>query len=172
MKKILETERLILREFTLEDDSFIFELLNTDEWKKYIGDRGIKNLHDAQTYISDKLISSYIKNGFGFYMVELKNENIPIGMCGLAKREALDHVDVGYALLPAYFKKGYAFEAASATVEYAKNNLGLKRILAITIEAHADSIKLLGKLNFKFEKKMFMPDDPEELMIFGINFVE
>ena len=172
MKKILETERLILREFTIEDAAFIFELLNTDEWKKYIGDRGIKNLNDAEVYLTDRLMMSYKKSGFGFYLVQLKNENIPIGMCGLAKRDSLDDVDIGYALLPAYFKKGYAYEAASAALAYAKNNLRLKRIIAITIEIHSDSIKLLEKLNLKFEKKMFMPDDPEELVIYGINFNE
>jgi RimJ/RimL family protein N-acetyltransferase len=164
--KILESDRLLLEEFSTDDAGFIFTLLNSPGWLQFIGDRGIKNNDDAKKYISDKLIASYKTNGFGLYLVRLKNENTPIGMCGLVKREGLDDVDIGFALSPGFFGKGYAFEAASATMNYAIHKLNFKRIVAITNTDNVNSINLLKKLKFNFEKMILIPNDAEELMLF------
>ncbi len=164
---ILETNRLILREFNAEDAGFVFELLNSPSWLKYIGDRNVKNLDDAIKYISDKLINSYKNNGFGLYLIIRKNGNIPMGMCGLIKRETLENVDLGFALFPSFSGNGYAYEAAHATLNYAKTILKLDRIIAITTTENKNSIKLLEKLKFVFEKMIMLSNEEEELMLFS-----
>ena len=167
--KLIETNRLVLREFTTADAEFILHLLNSPGWLKFIGDRGVKTTDDASEYITDKLIDSYKTNGFGLYLVLLKNENISIGMCGLIRREGLDDVDIGFALLPDFAGKGFAFEAAIATMKYAEQVLKLKRVVAITTTENNSSINLLKKLNFTFEKMVLIPNDEEELMLFANN---
>lgn len=164
---IIETNRLILRKFILDDAGFVLELLNSPSWLKYIGDRNVKNLEDAKNYISDKLISSYIKNGFGLYEIILKKDNIPVGMCGLIKRDTLENIDLGFALSPVFTGNGYAFEAAFATLNYAKTVLKLERIIAITTTENKNSIKLLEKLKFVFEKMVLLSNEEEELMLFS-----
>ena len=168
--KILETERLILREYTLDDASFIIDLVNTPDWIKYIGDKNIRSIDDAKKYVENGFLKSYKENGFGLSMVEIKNSGTPIGMCGLIKRDTLDDVDIGFAFLPEYAQKGYGFEIASATLEHAKTELGLKKLVAITVQDNKASIRLLEKLGLKFEKKIRMPNDSEELMLFRIDF--
>jgi RimJ/RimL family protein N-acetyltransferase len=163
---ILETKRLTLREFTEDDAEFIMKLLNSPGWLKYVGSRNIKTEQDAVGYINDKMISGYIKNGFGFYAVETKENNACIGMCGLTKRENLDDADIGFALLPEYEGKGYAYESASAVMDYAQNILKLGRISAITVAANKSSIRLLEKIGLGFEKTITIPGDLEELMLF------
>ena len=164
---IIETKRLILRKFIIDDAGFVLELLNSPSWLKYIGDRNVKNLEDAKNYISDKLISSYIKNGFGLYEIILKKDNIPVGMCGLIKRDTLENIDLGFALSPVFTGNGYAFEAAFATLNYAKTVLKLERIIAITTTENKNSIKLLEKLKFVFEKMVLLSNEEEELMLFS-----
>jgi len=166
--KILETNRLYLREFVEDDDAFIFELLNSPTWLKYIGDRGVNSLDDARKFISEKYISSYKNNGFGLYAVILKDGNMPIGMCGLIKRDTLEDIDIGFAFLPDYISKGYGYESASAVLKFAKEKLKISRIVAITIKINLNSVNLLKKLGMKFEKSFFMDGDTEELMLFAI----
>ncbi len=166
---IIETERLILREFTVNDAKFLIELLNTPTWLQFIGNRGVNYIEDAEAYIIEKFISNYQKLGFGFYLVALKEENIAIGMCGLVKRNTLEDIDIGFAFLPNYEKKGYAFEAAFATLNYAKTTLKIKRIVAITTEENVNSIQLLNKIGLNFEKMIDLATDDRDLMLFGIN---
>lgn len=165
-KIILETERLLLREFTEGDTDFICRLLNSPGWLKNIGSRGIENEDNAREYINSKLRKAYTELGFGFYLIELKQSGESVGMCGLVKREGLDDVDVGFALLPEYEGYGYAYEAASATVEYAANTLLITTLSAITIPTNKSSIKLLEKIGLKFSKMIKIPNDPAELMLF------
>ncbi len=166
---IFSTERLTISHFNVNDSAFVLELLNTPDWIKFIGDRGIKTLEDAKNYLINKIMVGYTEFGFGMYAVRLKSNLTTIGMCGLIKREGLEDVDIGFAFLPKYNGQGYAFEAASATMNYATNKLGLKRIVAITIKENIHSIKLLEKIGLQFEKNINMADDPEELMLFGMN---
>lgn len=163
---IIETERLELRKLSLEDSNFIFELLNDPDWIKYIGNRNINNDEDAQNYISNRLLKGYEQYGFGFYLVKEKDSNSSIGLCGLIKRDFLEKVDLGFAFLPKYREKGYAYESASAIMKYAKENFGLNTLLAITSLNNTNSINLLEKLGFKFEKTIKMPNENEELNLF------
>ena len=100
--KILETERLVLREVTGGDAEFVLDLLNQYSFKKYIGDRGVRTLDDARAYIDTRFTESYRKHGFGLYLIELKADGTPIGLCGFVSRETLPDPDIGFALLPQY----------------------------------------------------------------------
>ena len=142
-------------------------MLNTPSWIQYIGDRGIKNLYDAQQYIAEGPVKSYEKLGYGLFLVKLKTEETPIGICGLIKRDSLDDVDIGFAFLPQFTRKGYAFEAASATLAHAKTALALNRVVAITLITNTSSINLLKKIGLNFEKMIKFPGDQKELMLFA-----
>ena len=164
---ILETKRLIIRQANLNDDAFFLELMNTPSWIQFIGDRGIHNLNDARMYISEKLIDSYQSNGFGLYVAVLRSDHQSIGLCGLIKRDILEDVDIGFAFLPDYTGKGYAYEAAYAVMNYAKTKLNIPRIVAITSIDNVRSGNLLEKLGLRFDKLIrFTPDDtPSKLYI-------
>jgi RimJ/RimL family protein N-acetyltransferase len=165
--KILETDRLILRQFSTEDAAFILGLVNEPSFIQNIGDRGVRTLEDARAYILRIAISSYEKNGFGLYLVELKDSGQAIGMCGLIKRDGLADVDIGYAFLPRFWLKGYAVEAAAAVKDFARDALGLKRLVAITDPANQGSIRVLEKIGLKYEKMVRLSADDIELKLFS-----
>jgi len=167
---ILETERLILRQFSLEDAPFILELVNDPSFIQNIGDRGVRTLDDARSYIQKGPVASYARNGFGLYLVALKDTGESLGMCGLIRRDGLDDVDIGYAFLPRFWSKGYAVEAARAVKIYAKDQVGLKRIVAITDPANEGSIRVLEKLGLHFEKTVRLSADDIELKLFAVDF--
>ncbi len=162
---ILETERLLLQKFEMSDAAFIIELLNTPGWLRFIGDRGVKTIEDAERYIQNVPVKSYKENGFGLYKVVLKESNAPIGMCGLIKRDTLDHVDIGFAFLPAYTGKGYAYEAAKNTLMYANETLKLEKLLAIVLPDNTASVSLLKKIGMGYREHIQMGE--EELMLFS-----
>jgi RimJ/RimL family protein N-acetyltransferase len=166
----METERLILREFTFEDAAFIFELVNEPSFIKNIGDRGVRSLEDAEHYIETGPTASYARNGFGLYLVQLKESDASIGMCGLIKRPTLDDVDIGYAFLPKFWSKGYAVEAALAVREQARS-LGLKRLVAITNPDNEGSIRVLERIGMTYEKMVRLSADDIELKLFAIDLV-
>ncbi|MDI1353660.1 MAG: GNAT family N-acetyltransferase [bacterium] len=167
MSVILETERLRLRKLNSDDGSFILRLVNTEGWLKYIGNRGVATIEEAQLYLLTGPIDSYRKQGFGLYLVELKETSVPIGICGLVKRETLEHVDLGFAFLPDYVGNGYASEAARATLAYAKSQLGMKKIVAVTDLDNLRSINLLKKLGMEIEKKIRFPKEKKDLYLFS-----
>jgi len=167
--KILETTRLNLRYMSANDAPFMLILLNDPSWLRYIGDRGVRNLDHARSYILNGAVENYARLGFGFYLVELKESGTAIGMCGLAKRDYLDHADIGFAFLPAYCRQGYAFEAAAATLQYAQQQLHLPRILATTRVDNLASSKLLEKLGMRLDKIIMHPDGDRELKLYEID---
>ena len=151
---VLETERLILRQLTIGDAEFMLALLNEPSFLRYIGDKNVRDINSAQQYILNGPMASYQQNGFGLYLVEIKESHTPIGMCGLLKREELPDVDVGFAFLPDFWNKGFAFEAADAVMKYGQQAFKLKRVVAITNPDNYASIKLLQRLGFTFERLM------------------
>lgn len=102
MSLILETERLRLCEFTIEDHAFVAELVNSPGWLKYIGERNVKTPDQARAYLENGPVKSYHEHGFGLWLVELLKTEEPIGMCGLLRRDQLEHPDIGFAFLPAF----------------------------------------------------------------------
>ncbi|MGZ3939090.1 MAG: GNAT family N-acetyltransferase [Flavisolibacter sp.] len=162
---ILETQRLRLRQFDLGDSEFIIELLNSPGWIEYIGDRNVKTKEQAETYLKNGPLKSYEKNGFGLSMVETKFGE-PIGMCGIIRRDTLEHPDLGFAFLPEYTSKGYGFEIGNAVLTYAKKDLNFSTILAITLPNNAKSIRLLEKIGFSFVKPYKADSTSEELLLY------
>lgn len=164
---VLETERLTLRRLSADDAEFMLRLLNEPSYLRYIGDRGVRTVEDARRHILEGPVASYERHGFGLYLVELKEGRVPIGISGLVKRPALADVDVGFAFLPAYWSKGYAVESAAAVVTYAREVLGLRRLVAITSPDNEASAKLLGKLGLRFERMLSWPGDGSEVRLFA-----
>jgi ribosomal-protein-alanine N-acetyltransferase len=167
-KSVIDTERLELFEFVPADASFVRQLVNSPKWISFIGDRGVKTDADAVRYIEERLASSYRRFGFGLYLVCLRESSTSVGMCGLVRREHLNDVDLGFAFLPEHEKSGYAAEAAAAVLDYARKELGLKRIVAITMRENERSIKLLRRLGLKFERMISSPAE-SDLMLYGMS---
>ncbi len=165
--QILETERLILRQFTLDDAAFILELLNTPTWLRFIGDRGVHSIEDAENYLRNGSLKSYAENGFGFYAVVEKESKKAIGMCGLIKRDTLPDIDIGFAFVPNLISKGFGYEIASATLDYAFNVLKIKRIVAIVNPENEKSIGLIKKIGMQFEEMIKFGEEAKELMLFS-----
>jgi len=165
---VLETDRLVLRHLTLNDAPFIVELLSEPSFLRFIGDRGVRSQQDARRYIMQGPIASYLKHGFGLYLVFLKETGDPIGICGLLKRDSLEDPDVGFAFLPAHWRQGYALESASAVLKYGRESLGLRRMVAITSPDNAASIGVLEKLGLKFEAVVRLEGDAKEVRLFAM----
>jgi RimJ/RimL family protein N-acetyltransferase len=164
---VLRTERLRLRHMLEADAAFMLGLLNDPAWIRFIGDRGVRTEDQARDYILAGPVDMVRRLGFGFYVVELEETGCPVGVCGLAKRDFLDHVDIGYAFLPQHWGQGYAFEAASGVLAHAQHDIGLKRIVATVRAGNAASIKLLEKLGLRFERMLPRPDAPD-LQLFAM----
>lgn len=167
MSLVLETARLRLLHLSEADAPFILELLNEPAFLRDIGDKRVRTIEDARSYLRDGPIASYAQHGFGLYRVELKATREPIGMCGILKRGVLEHPDLGYALLQRHWSNGYAFEAAMATMRYAHEQLGLSSILAITALQNPSSIRVLEKLGFRFDRIVPLVgfDTPSKLFV-------
>ena len=165
---VSKTNRLILSKITVQDAPFFVELMNTANFIKYIGDRNIKSIEDAASYLENGIIKSYQENGFSYYKVELEEDigNI-LGIVGILKREQLECPDIGFAFLPQNEGKGYAFEATSELMCLAKEKFNIAKVSAITLEVNKSSIKLLEKLGLIFEKKVKPFDNDEELLLFA-----
>lgn len=168
--EILETERLLLRQLSTEDAEFMLGLLNDPSFIRNIGDRGVRTTDDARSYILNGPVASYAKNGFGLYLVVLKETKESIGICGLIKRDVLEDVDIGYAFLPKFWSRGYAVESAQAMKTYAKDVIRLNRLVAITDPANEGSIRVLEKIGLKFEKMVKLSEDDIDLKLFAIDF--
>lgn len=162
----LETDRLLLRRFNVDDALFILTLLNEPSFLRYIGDKKVRNLETARQYILNGPIASYERHGFGLCLVELRELHTPIGMCGLLKREELSEPDIGFALLPDFWTKGFAFEAATAVLQDARERLGIQRVLAITSLDNDASIRLLERLGFSFQRVITLSATGEQVKLF------
>ncbi len=167
MPPILETPRLILRRFTLDDAPFAFDLVNDPAWLENIGDRNVRSLEDAREYLRKGSIAMYDRIGYGMYVVALKESGESIGTCGLIKRDGLDDVDIGFAFLPAHRGQGFALESARAVLEHGVRAFGLKRIVAIVSPDNQRSIRVLEKIGLVFERMVKLPGDDEEIPLYA-----
>jgi len=167
---VLETARLRLRHLGADDAGFIVELLNEPAFIRNIGDRRVRTPEDGRRYIANGPVASYVRHGFGLFAVELKEIGAPIGICGLLKRDTLEDVDIGFAFLSRYWSNGYAVEAARAVLDYGRNTVGLRRVVAITVPENDSSIRLLEKIGLRFERMVRISDDEAELRLFAVDF--
>ena len=164
---VIETERLTLREMSEADAGFVLELLNDPDFIRNVADRGVRTIEDAGRYISERFVESYRRQGFGFWLVEPKDEGLPAGICGLVKRDSLPGIDIGYAFLPQFRSRGYAYESASAVLRHARDVLGLRRLYAITNPDNAGSIRVLEKLGMRFERMVRLSAEESEIKLFA-----
>lgn len=162
----IKTDRLSFELIGLNDADFLLELHNSKPWQENIGDRGLRTIEDTANYIRDSYLPLY-EQGLGPYKLVLESGDI-VGTCGLYQRENLDHPDLGYALLPAYFKKGYALEATQAFIEEVRKDEKHKKLLAVTLPTNQPSVNLLRRLGFSLEGPFQLPDDEDVLHLFTL----
>lgn len=165
----IETPRLKIRWLEINDAAFIYTLVNDPMWIRYIGDKNVSNLEDAVSYIETGPLEMYQNQGFGLNHVSLREDGTAIGICGLLKRETLDDVDLGFALLPEFRRQGYTFEAAAAILEHGRTRLGIERIVAILAPDNTASAKLLCKLGFEFENSFPKEPNLDKLDLYVFN---
>lgn len=164
---ICETPRLRLREFVPHDAPFMLRLLNDPGFIANINDKGIRTVDAAREFLEVTLIPSYMHNGFGLWAVDRKDTGDTIGMCGLIKRDWLDDIDLGYALLEDATGAGFAREAALATLGLAQGKHKLTRLAAIVNADNERSIRLLRDLGFVYERIVKLPPDDFELPLYA-----
>ena len=168
MKIVAETERLQLCHLALSDASFVLELVNDPSWIRFIGDRGIRTLAQAEAYLREGPMASYAEHGFGLYLVRRTVDGMRLGICGLIKRPSLPHVDIGFAFLPQFTGQGYAFEAAMAVLHHARHDLNLTTIVAITAPDNQRSINLLQKLGLHYQEAITLAKDQPAVSLFRL----
>lgn len=164
---VLDTPRLALRWLEPADAGFLFELMNDPDWLCYIGDRGIRTPGDARRYIVERLRAQCETLGFGLYRVALRAGDSPVGLCGFVKRDWLDDVDIGFAFLPAFRGQGYAREAAAATLDFGRTRLGFSRIAAIVAPGNGASVRLLERLDLRFERMVTPPGEATAVCLYA-----
>jgi [ribosomal protein S5]-alanine N-acetyltransferase len=163
----LETPRLSLRRLEFDDAPFLVGLLNQPSFLANIGDRGVRNIDDAHRYLREGPMAMYERFGFGLWLLARKPDAAAIGMCGLLRRDTLPDVDVGYALLPEYWGRGYAFEAVDATLRHAAAKFGLRRVIAVVSEGNSASIRVLEKAGMRFERMVSMRTGEPDVRLYG-----
>lgn len=159
--------RVTLRRLTLDDAPFILELLNDPDFLANIGDRQVRTLDDAARYLSAGPIEMYERLGYGLWCVELCSTSTPIGICGILKRDWLENVDLGFALLPQFRGMGYAIEAARITLARARDVYQVSRVVAIVSPGNARSERLLHKLGMAFETMVRSAPGAPEIQLFA-----
>lgn len=163
MQVALTSQRLLLTRLSLDDSDFIFELVNSPGWLRFIGDRNVRTQEDARLFVL-KVLSSPNVN---YWIVRLRDQGTSIGLVSFIKRDYLDFYDVGFAFLPAHLKKGYAYEAATALMQHVLKEYVYPKFLATTVKENENSITLLKKLGFVFDKQIFA--DSDELLVYSIS---
>lgn len=163
---ILETERLVLREVTVQDAAFVLDLLNSPGFLENIGDRGVRTLDEARTYIEDRVLGSYRDHGFGMWLTAQKSDGAAVGLAGLVRRDGLDVPDVGYAFIQRAWGRGYAQEAAAAVLAHARGPMGIPKLAAITTPENFASMAVLRKIGFTFHGMITLPGAEQESSYF------
>lgn len=166
------TERLYMKLTSVEDAAFIYELLNTESWLKFIGDRGVTSIEKAKQYIEDKMLPQAERLGYGNYTVHIKENDVKIGTCGLYDRQGMEGVDIGFSFLPAYEGKGYGYESSSKLLSIGINDFGLELIKGITVKENFRSQRLLEKLGLKQVGTVTLEGDDTELLLYQITSAE
>ena len=164
----LETDRLVLRRVTLDDADLMLAIWNDPAFIRNVGDRGICTLEQARDAVQSGPLQLYEDYGYGPFAMVRKSDGTRTGICGLFRRDFLDHPDIGFALLPGYRGHGLAGEASAAVVTHARRDLGLEQITAIVSPGNAPSIALIEKLGFSFCGMITMPGDDDKTCLYGM----
>jgi len=166
--KTFETKRLFIRPMGEEDAEFFLELVNSPKWIKFIGDRKVQTIKDAEDYIKARMLPQLKRLGFGNNVVIRKEDGVKVGSCGLYDREGLEGIDIGYAMLPRFEKLGFAFESVSNLMRFANEEFSISKLSAITLVENDSSKNLLVKLGFTFDKMVNLPSDDADLMMYSV----
>ena len=150
MKVILETDRLLLREYVEEDAEAFFKLNTDPEVLRFVPDKALQSVEQAQQILIDHPIADYRKHGFGRGACILKSTGEQIGFAGLKYLEELGEVDVAYRLLPGHWSQGFATEVALASVCYGFADLDLKRIIGLVMPENIASARVLEKTGLRY----------------------
>lgn len=163
--QVLMTPRLRLRWFRAEDAGFMLGLLNEPSWQANISDAGVRDEAQALAWMEQRLFPAYWRHGHGFWAVERREDGALLGLCGLFQRDFLPHPDLGYGFPPRFWGQGYAREAARACLQYAREALGLRRVLATTALHNETSMRLLRDCGFEDRGEHQFPayEDPSRL---------
>lgn len=113
-------------------------------------------------------VHSYAHFGFGLYLVRRREDDVPIGICGVLRRPALDNPDLGYALVPEVWRMGYAREAAITVLAHAHDDLHLTRLSAIVSPDNQPSIALLESLGFRHEETRSLSPGASPIHLFAM----
>ena len=159
MHIILQTPRLILRQFTLDDAGLLLALNSNPEVLKYLHELLLETEEQALHVLQNIILPQY-KNNLGRWAIHLKATNEFIGWCGLKYLAELDEIDLGYRLMQEFWGKGYAFEAAKHTVDYGFNQLYLKKIVGRAHIDNAASLKILEKTGMQYIKDEVVDNCP------------
>ena len=166
----LETRRLALRRLVPEDAAFYYDLVTDPAWVRFIGDKNLGSVEAARKSLVDGPIAAYARTGLGLLRVDRKSDGAALGICGLIKRDTLEDVDLGFAFLPQYRGLGFAAEAARASMAHARDDLRMKRLVAIAAPDNTDSLKLLTRLGMKHEKTYSVPGETRLTALYSIDW--
>lgn len=158
MKTLIETDRLLLKNISLDDTKEMFRLHSDPDVQKYTGEPIVESLQEMERMIQLR-IKNYDKIGYGRWATFIKKDMKFIGWAGLAYLPEFDEVDLGYRFLPEYWGLGFATEASNAILNYAFNKLHLKKVMAIAMKENTASIRVMQKLGMVFDK--YAPYEPE-----------
>ena len=163
---LMITERLTLRRMTEADAPFYLDMVSDPDFRYYIADRGVRTLADATELLRSRVIAAYEQDGFGMFLVSRRDNQRPVGMAGLVRRDFLDDIDVGYSMLPEGRGQGFATEAADACINFARDHLACRRLAAITHVENDASMRVLSRLGFRTAGTVEFPEDGETCNLF------
>jgi len=164
---MIETERLKLRKIVDEDAPFLLQLFNDPTFIENINDKGVKTIEQASQFIRETIFVSYTTHGYGPYLIQLKSSDEKIGTSGFYKRDQFEYPDIGYALLPHFTGKGYAFEATNAVLNYGYSALKLPIVYGITSVENKRSAHLLEKIGLQFKEIIEYGEEKEPTCFFS-----
>jgi len=162
MQDCYSTSRLILKRVSFGDTNFIFELMNTPEWKKFIVNRHIETKEAAAVYVQRIIENPKIN----YWVVKLHDQQISIGIVTFIKKDYLDHHDIGFAFLTEYAGQGYAYESILTVLNDLSTDSEFTQFLATTVKENTRSIRLLNKLGFQFSHEIQIENEP--LLVYAV----
>lgn len=165
--EILTTERLLLREITVEDVPRLYELYADETITRYM-EPLFPTRQQEEEYTKDYINNIYHFYGYGMWLITLKESREVIGRAGLEYKEGVEGLELGFMLGKEYQHKGYVFEACKAILDYAREELEQSNIYAVVHEENKASIALCEKLGFQKRFDILGESVPESHIVMAI----
>ena len=154
MDKIIDTGRLILRRFTLDDLPAFYQLCSRPEIIRYAQSTPLASMEEARAFMLAAPFQDYATYGYGRFACVWKDSAEVIGFSGLKYVPEIGDTELGYRFLPEFWGRGLATEAGRASIEFARADLGLSRLVAMVHPDNLASARVLTKLGFAVEKQL------------------